>query len=206
MKHQALFPLASLAACFDARAAEQLLFWQNGVEVQAVYARGTEAPALITKHLAATQRAADGTPAAWTSHDDWRVLAGVEGTVSRVLQVRGEGDALEAISSELDTRRPVRPHTPPPLWLPPASLVTSDVQFSRPSASRQWVSRSAWSIASTASWLRLSARIQGWAVEPRSAPFSLLLSRQRERLGVVLLPRDGGPSGSIAVLTSWSSP
>lgn len=206
MRHQIFLPVASLAACFDACAAEQLHFWQNGVEVHAAYARGAEASGLIAKHLATAQLAADGTPSAWTSHEAWRVLAGVDGSVSRVLQVRGEGEDLEAISSELDTRRAVRPPTSPPLWLPPAAIVTSEVQFPAPTPSRQWVSRSAWSVASTASWLRISARIQGWAIEPRGSPFALLLSRGQERLGVVLLPRDGGANGSIAVLTSWGSP
>jgi hypothetical protein len=194
--------IACLAASGCAQATETLHFWQNGLEIHASYAQGAEAAGLITATLAARRSAASS--AAWTLQDGWRVLSGVDGGVSRVLQVRGEGDALEAISSELDTRRAPRPRASPPIWLPPASVITSDVEFLQP-ASRQWIARTAWSASSVASWLRLSARILGWEVEASSAPFAVQLKRQHQRLGVVLLPHSKDASGSIVVLTRWSS-
>src|SRR5437762_1626201 len=103
MKRAACF--ASLAACTSPGAAEQLQFRQNGLEVHATYARGVDAPELIARHLATPRRAPDGRPAAWISHEDWRVPATMDGDTSRVLQVRGEGNELEAISAELDARQ-----------------------------------------------------------------------------------------------------
>jgi hypothetical protein len=179
-------------------AAEPMRLRVGGVEMQARHARGAEAIEMIRAHLASHPLAVDGTPARWTAQSGWRVLASREGGISRVLQVRGEGDDTEAVLSTLDPRQPRRDPPRAPLWLPPGTRVTGQVEALDAAPSRQWIARSTWSTSGLRRWLDLAMRGQGWEGEGLE-----LRSRGSERLHVVVLPAPPGAKGSVAVITTW---
>lgn len=187
------------------RGAEALRYRLNGLEVEATYARGPEAQGLVASFIEALPR--DGSPArpGWTTHGSWRQIGLVEGRISRVLQVRGEGAELEAVTSALDTEQSPHPERPAPLGSPPASVLTTRLQFLHPTASLQWVYRSAWQVQSVATWLRLAAGVRGWNVETSPTPGDLRMSRRGDRLQVQVLPEARSSGGSIVVMTSWNS-
>jgi hypothetical protein len=196
--------LLALLRTPEARCVEVLEYRLNGVEIKAVYGRGTEARGLVDRFVAASPLGADGAPARWATHEGWRLMNALDGTISRVLQVRGEGSRLEAISSELDARRVPRRPLPAPLWLPPSTVITTAIEMKTPSPSRQWVARSPWSARGLTGWLRVAARLAGWSEVPSGMPSQLLLQRADEQVGIAVLPgKGGGDRGSVAVLTSW---
>lgn len=190
-------------AAIPGTAAERLRYRFNGLDVDATYARGPEASALVTQFLELAPRSPGGGASAWTTQGSWRQIASLDGRASRVLQVRGEGAGLEAIASTLDTRQEPHREGAAPLWLPPASMLTSQVEFLHPSASTQWVFRSPWHPEALTSWLRLSARLRGWRAGVASSR-DLQLSRAAERLMVTVMPRDPVDArGSVVVMTTW---
>jgi hypothetical protein len=206
MKHAWL--MTGIGICGSAAlasAAESTRYRINGVEMRVDYAHGTDASRLIARHMAARPRAADQSPARWFRQGSWQQIASIEGHLSTVLQVRGQGADTEAIRSTIDVRRPVHRPTAPPLWLPPTTELTSEVETLEPDASRQWLARSTWTATAAQTWLRLSARMQGWSVA-EVAPESLQLQKGAERLRVDVIPTDGSRErGSTTVITQWSA-
>ena len=198
--------LAALILTRSSHSEERLRYRYNGLDVQATYARGVEATRLVGTFIETTPRGLGRNPGSWRTQGSWRQLAVIDEGISRVLQVRGEGEALEAIASALDTTQLPHREDPAPLWLPPASVLTSEVQFLRPTASTQWVFRSAWNPESLATWLRMSARVRGWTLASSGSRDDLHLTRAAERLRVHLLPQSSAPlSGSVIVMTRWGA-
>lgn len=189
-----------------ATSADSTSYRINGVEVCVDYARGTDASRLIARHLASSPKSADRSPAQWTRRGNWREMASVEGHLSTVLQVRGDGAGTEAIRSTLDLRRTVRHPIGPPLWLPPATEITSSVETLGSDASSQWLARSSWTPAATRTWLRLAARMQGWSVSEPGLQ-SLQLQRGSARLRVDVFALDGFRArGTSTLITQWIAP
>lgn len=194
-----------LAACSSmSRSAEALRYRLNGLEVEATYARGVEARSLVARFVESLPiQDAERAPG-WVVNGSWRQIGRIEGSISHVLQVRGEGQGFEAITSALDTSQLPSPEPRAPFGLPPVSTLASQVQFLRPTASSQWVYRSAWRPRAIAAWLRLSAGVRGWHVDAPGGDSELQLSRLDERVAVQVLPEErsrGG--GSVVVMTAW---
>ena len=195
--------LAGLVCGTPCVAAEQLRYRYNGLSVEATVARGVEGRSLAARFLdRVPSDAMQGAPA-WQTQGPWRQIAVMDAGVSRVLQMRGEGDALEVIASALDTRQAPQGIRAAPLWLPPTALLASQVQFMRPTPSSQWIYRSSWQPAALLTWLRVSAGLRGWHIDAGATPADLQLSRGTERLIVVVAPDATrlAPRGSVVVMT-----
>jgi len=187
----------------SSRAGEQLRYRYNGLLVDATVARGEEGRSLVTRFLALAPRDEHRRPLAWETQGPWRQVSVMDGSWSRVLQVRGEGEDLEVISSTLDTRQSPQPDARPPLWLPPGSVQTSQIQFVMPTRSEQWIYRTTWQAEALAQWLRMSARLRGWDLETAAGAAELHFRRDGQHLNVTIVPPSREARGAGVVMTAW---